>query len=132
MLHGMMSAARLEMQFGQDLIMNRMARLNTRNENGPRDGAFQELDRMITLMREVTEELRSGFNEATQLLSETADEVIHDTVKKTGAAAQAATDRAAETAHESLQSSGKFTRKISEPAGEGAANTEKEAHRRSV
>src|ERR1700734_295476 len=53
MLHGMMSAARLEMQFGQDLIMNRMARLNTRNENGPRDGAFQELDRMITLMREV-------------------------------------------------------------------------------
>src|ERR1700756_208552 len=26
MLHGMMSAARLEMQFGQDLIMNRMGR----------------------------------------------------------------------------------------------------------
>jgi hypothetical protein len=42
MLDGMMSA--LEMQFGQDLIMNRIAR-----------------DRMITMIREVTEELRSGF-----------------------------------------------------------------------
>ncbi len=133
MLHGMMSAARLEMQFGQDLIMNRMARFNARGENGPRaDGAFQELDRMITLMREVTEELRSGFNEATQLLTETADEAFKETVKSAGAAAHAATDKAAETAHESLQSSGKFSKKIVEAAGENAANAEKEAHRRSV
>jgi hypothetical protein len=129
MLHGMMSAARLEMQFGQDLIMNRMARFNARGENGQHgDGAFQELDRMITMMREVTEELRSGFNEATQLLTENAEEVI----QKTGTAAQAATDKAAETAHESLQSSGKFTKKVVEAAGDNAANAEKEPHRRSV
>ncbi len=52
MLHGMMSAARLEMQFGQDLLMSRMARLNTRSENGGHnEGAFQEFDRMITMMR---------------------------------------------------------------------------------
>jgi hypothetical protein len=123
-LHGMMTAARLEMQFGQDLLMNRMARLNARGEDGGhRDGAFQEFDRMVTLMREVTEELRSGFNEATQLLTETAEEAIH----KTGAAAQATTDKAAEAAHESLQNSGKFTKKVVEDTG-----TEKEAHRRSV
>ena len=127
MLHGMMSAARLEMQFGQDLITSRMARLNARGENeGHNDGAFQEFDRMITMMREVTEELRSGFNEATQLLTETADEVI----QKTGAAAQATTDKVAESAHESLQSTGKFTKKVVESAGD--ASVEKEAHRRSV
>jgi hypothetical protein len=131
MLHGMMSAARLEMQFGQDLLMNRMARFNTRGDNGVRgEGAFQEFDRMITMMREVTEELRSGFNEATHLLTETADEVIQETVQKTGAAAQAATDKAAETVHESLQSSGKFTKKVAESAD--AANAEKEERRRSV
>jgi hypothetical protein len=129
MLHGMMSAARLEMQFGQDLIMNRMAHFNARSDNGRGEGAFQELDRMITMMREVTEELRSGFNEATQLLTETADEVIRDTTKKAGAAAQAATDKVAETAQESLQSSGKFTKKIVEPASEAA---EEEERRRSV
>lgn len=134
MLYGMMSAARLEMQFGQDLIMNRMARFNTRSDNGSRggDGAFQELDRMITMMREVTEELRSGFNEATQLLTENAEEVLQDTVKGASAAAHAATEKAAETAHESLQSSGKFSKKVVEAAGENVANAEKEAHRRSV
>jgi ElaB/YqjD/DUF883 family membrane-anchored ribosome-binding protein len=131
MLHGMMSAARLEMQFGQDLIMNRMARFGSRPENGARaDGAFQELDRMITMMREVTEELRSGFNEATQLLTDTAEEALRDTTKK----AQAATEKAVEAAHESLQSSGKFTKKIVESAADtansGADKTEKEAARR--
>ena len=110
MLHGMMSAARLEMQFGQDLIMNRMARFSSRPETGARaDGAFQELDRMITLMREVTEELRSGFNEATQLLTETAEESIRDTTKKP---CRRSTEKATEAAHESLQSSGKFTKKV--------------------
>jgi hypothetical protein len=130
MLHGMMSAARLEMQFGQDLIMNRMVRFNSRDEGGRADGAFQELDRLITMIREVTEELRSGFNDATQLLTETADEVIQDTTKAAGTAAQAATDRAAEATHESLQSSGKFTKKAAESAAE-TANAEKEERRRS-
>src|ERR1700722_12234850 len=113
-LHGMMSAARLEMQFGQDLLMNRVARLNARGEEGAhRDGAFQEFDRMVTMMREVTEELRTGFNEATQLLTDAADE----TIQKTGAAVQATTNKAAEAAHESLQNSGKFTKKVVEDAG---------------
>ncbi len=73
MLHGMMSVARLEMQFGQEL-MNHMLRFNTRSENGATraGGAFQEFDRMITMMREVSEELRTGFSEATQLLTEEA------------------------------------------------------------
>ena len=136
MLHGMMSAARLEMQFGQDLLMNRMARFGSRTENGGRaDGAFQEFDRMITMMREVTEELRSGFNEATQLLTEAAEESIRDTTKK----AQTATEKATEAAHETLQSSGKFTKKIVESANETATNnaekaerTEKEAARRPI
>ncbi len=73
MLHGIMSATRLEMQFCQDLIINRMARFNARSENSTRgDGAFQEFDRMITMMREVSEELHAGFSEATHLLTEEA------------------------------------------------------------
>jgi gas vesicle protein len=130
MLHGMMSAARLEMQFGQDLLMNRMARFTPRSENGARtDGAFQEFDRMIAMMREVTEELRSGFSEATQLLTETADEAFRDTTKKAGQAAQALTDRGAEAVHESLQASGKFTKKMAESGAEAtreAGNAAKE------
>jgi ElaB/YqjD/DUF883 family membrane-anchored ribosome-binding protein len=109
MLDGMMSATRLEMQFGQDLIMNRMAR-----------------DRMITMIREVTDELSSGFKEATQLLTETADEVIQDTAK----AVKATTDRAAEATQEGLQSSGRFTKKEAESAKE-TRDTAKEERRRS-
>jgi hypothetical protein len=132
MLHGMMSAARLEMQFGQDLIMNRMVRFNARSDDkGRADGAFQELDRLITMIREVTEELRSGFNDATQLLTETADEAIHDTTKAAGTAARAATDSAAEATHESLQTSGKFTKKVAESAEDTADDAEKEERRRS-
>jgi hypothetical protein len=132
MLHGMMSAARLEMQFGQDLLMSRMARLNARSEDGGHsDGAFQEFDRMITMMREVTEELRSGFNEATQMLTETADEATQKTgeaIQKTGAAIQSAANRSAEAAQESLQNSGKFTKKVVESSDD----SEQEAQRRSV
>jgi hypothetical protein len=131
MLYGMMSAARLEMQFGQDLIMNRMAHFNARkDEEGRSEGAFQELDRLITMIREVTEELRSGFNEATQLLTETADEVIQDTTTKLGTATRAATDGVADATHETLQSSGKAAKKVSESAAE-TANAEKEERRRS-
>ena len=127
MLHGMMSAARLEMQFGQDLLTNRMARFNSRHENGARaDGAFQEFDRMITMMREVTEELRNGFTEATQLLTETAEESLRDAQK----AVQTVADKSAEAAHDSLQSSGKFTKMIVEATEN--AGTEKEAARRHV
>jgi ElaB/YqjD/DUF883 family membrane-anchored ribosome-binding protein len=128
MLHGMMSAARLEIQFGQDLLKNRMARFTPRSENRARtDGGFQEFDRMISMMREVTEELRSGFSEATQLLTDTADEALRETTKKAGQTAQALADRGAEAVHESLQTSEKFTKKIVEPAAEAARDTTEEA-----
>jgi len=131
MLHGMMSAARLEMQFGQDLLMNRMARFNASGDNGGRnEGAFQEIDRMITMMREVTEELRTGFSEATQLLTDTAEEVAQNTARKAGAAAQAAADNVADATHESLQNSGKFANKVVESTAE-ADEAEKEERRRS-
>ena len=127
MLHGMMSAARLEIQFGQDLLKNRMARFTPRSENRARtDGGFQEFDRMISMMRKVTEELRSGFSEATQLLTDTADEALRETTKKAGQTAQALADRGAEAVHESLQTSEKFTKKIVEPAAEAARDTTEE------
>jgi hypothetical protein len=130
MLHGMMSAARLEMQFGQDLIMNRMARFNTRSENAPRgDGAFQELDRMITMMREVTEELRTGFSEATQLLTEDADESVQDSVKKASAATQSLADRTTDAAYESVQSGAKLAKRMTDTAEDGASNAAKAAER---
>ena len=95
MLHGMMSATRLEMQFGQDL-MNRMARFNTRSENGATrsDGAFQEFDRVITLMREVSEELRTGFSEATLLLTE---EAAPESVQASARLAKKTTETAEDT-----------------------------------
>ena len=117
MLHGMMSVARLEMQFGQEL-MNHMLRFNTRSENGATraGGAFQEFDRMITMMREVSEELRTGFSEATQLLTE-------------------------EAAPESVQAGARLAKKITETAedttstaakaSERTINAEKDAARKS-
>jgi hypothetical protein len=118
MLHGMMSVARLEMQFGQDL-MNRMARFNTRSENGATgsDGAFQEFDRMITMMREVSEELRTGFSEATQLLTE---EAAPERVQAGARLAKKMTETAEDTASTAAK------------ANESTVNAEKDAAQKSA
>ncbi|HQT47522.1 MAG TPA: hypothetical protein PLY97_09895 [Acidocella sp.] len=70
MLHGMMRAAQLEMQFGQEFFAGRMALLGNAGSHETPDRATQELERMMAMLREVNEELRSGFVEATQLLTE--------------------------------------------------------------
>ncbi len=70
MLHGMMSAARLELQFGQDFLSHRLETLQAGSASGRTEQAMKEIDRVTTLLREVNEELRTGFSEATKLLTE--------------------------------------------------------------
>lgn len=127
MLYGMMSAARLEMQFGQDLILNRIARYNSRSENGATrgDGAFQEFERMITMVREVTEELRTGFSEATKLMTEDADELVQEAVKR--GPAQGVADKTAEVAQETGQIGARLAKKMNETADDTASTAAKAA-----
>jgi hypothetical protein len=70
MLHGMMNAARLELQFGQDFLSHRLDTLQAGSASGRTEQAMKEIDRVTTLLRDVNEELRSGFSEATKLLTE--------------------------------------------------------------
>jgi hypothetical protein len=90
MLHGMMRAAQLEMQFGQEFFAGRMALLGNAGSHETPDRATQELERMMAMLREVNEELRSGFVEATQLLTE--DSPLQEAAARTAAAAQTMAD----------------------------------------
>lgn len=83
MLHGMMRAAKLEMQFGQELMSNRMTLLQpTSSAQAATERAVQSIERMMEMMRAVTEELRSGFAEATKLMTEGASAEIQEAAGK--------------------------------------------------
>ncbi len=82
MLQGVASVARLEMQFGRELMENRLAMLKWGGANGEQrtTGPAQEIEKLTFLMREVTEELRSGFAEASQMLREGASQQLQETI----------------------------------------------------
>ncbi|HQT46221.1 MAG: hypothetical protein B7X08_06785 [Acidocella sp. 20-63-7] len=71
-LHGMLNAARLEIQFGQDLMINRMTQLQMGAGKAQPSAPLgtQEVERLLTMVREVSEELSNSFSEATRLLAE--------------------------------------------------------------
>lgn len=86
-MEGMVAAARLEMRYGQELMANRLGMMKWEMpEPGHSSSrATDEVDKFISVVREVTEELRTSFTEATKLLngSETAAEA-----RKAGGAAR--------------------------------------------
>lgn len=71
-LHGILNVARLEIQFSQDLMINRMTQLQMTGGKAQPSATLgaQEIERLFTMVREVSEELSASFSEATRLLAE--------------------------------------------------------------
>jgi len=81
-MHGMMSAIKLEIELGQHLVEHR---LNTFRQASQADKPaaagqtmldryLQEMERMTATMREVSEEMRKSFGEATKIIFDRQDE----------------------------------------------------------
>jgi cell division septum initiation protein DivIVA len=69
---GVVAAARVEMRYSQELMASRLGLFKWDADDLPNAGdrAAEELEKFVSVVREMTEELRSGFTEATRLLSE--------------------------------------------------------------
>jgi hypothetical protein len=87
-MHGMMSAIKLEIEFGQQLVEHR---INTFKEASQADKPaaagqtmvdryLQEMERLTTTMREVSEEMRKSFGEATKIIFDRQEQNIHEAV----------------------------------------------------
>jgi hypothetical protein len=135
MLHGMMSAARLELQFGQDFLSHRLETLQAGSASVRTDQAMKEIDRVTTLLREVNEELRTGFAEATKLLTEgtpmeeagqhvteavdrasrRTEELVDDGLHKGAEAAKQAADETVATIQKARKASASIANEASRP-----------------
>jgi hypothetical protein len=72
LLHGVASAAKLEMRFGQELMESRLALLKWAETDSQTNAArtAQEVEKLMVMMHGVTKELRTGFADAAKLLAE--------------------------------------------------------------
>jgi hypothetical protein len=77
-IQGIMSAAKLQIEVGQDVLRHRVDRLqNTKPDTAPHtiiQHQTQDFQRMIGAMREVSEEWRTTFADAAKLLFEGSEE----------------------------------------------------------
>jgi hypothetical protein len=72
LMSGMMKVTRLEIEYGQEFFSSHMGMLKWDDAN-PQQGAdrtAQDMQRLFTVTRAVSEELRRGFAEATRLLTD--------------------------------------------------------------
>lgn len=71
LLQGVAAAAALEWRYGQDFAARRLAFLKWDSEvPAPSQRTLEEVEKFITLSREVAEELRGSITEAAKLLSD--------------------------------------------------------------
>jgi hypothetical protein len=80
-IQGIMSAAKLQIEVGQDVLRHRVDRLqNTKPDTAPHsiiEHQTQDFQRIIGALREVSEEWRTTFAEASKLLFEGTDEDLN-------------------------------------------------------
>ena len=79
LMQGFMSAAKMEMQFGQEMLQQRFAAMQefwAEPAAGklPKAPDTAEIERLMTMMRAVSEEMHQSFNAAGRLLLEAATE----------------------------------------------------------
>jgi|GEM_PF-3920367 methyl-accepting chemotaxis protein len=96
LMQGVAAAVRAEMRYGQELMASRFNFLKWDSSELPHagNGASQEMEKFAAVIREVTEELRNGFTEATKLLSEGASEDVREAAQKVTNLAEAASHKA--------------------------------------
>jgi hypothetical protein len=86
MMHGMMSALKLEFQLGQELLEHRMNTMRAATQAGQPaeagqtvfDRHVQEMERLVATMREVSEEMRASFGDATKMMFHDMDQQTKD------------------------------------------------------
>jgi hypothetical protein len=100
---GMMAAARAELRFGQEFMASRLSMLHwdTTEPGHVSEQAQRDIENLVGVMREVAEEIRTGFAEAAEMMrGEIQAAVREEAVKasevasKMAYAAQAAADDA--------------------------------------
>lgn len=88
MMRGMMSALKLEFQLGQELLEHRMNTMRAASQTDKPieagqtifDRHVQEMERLVATMREVSEEMRSSFGDATKMMFHDIDQQTKDLV----------------------------------------------------
>jgi hypothetical protein len=87
-MHGMMSAVKLEIELGQHLVEHRINAFRQASQaDKPAaagqtvvDSFMQEMERLTATMREVSEEMRRSFGEATKIIFDHQEQNLHDAV----------------------------------------------------
>jgi hypothetical protein len=122
MLQGVTSAAKLEMRFGQELMESRLALLKW-TEQDPQsrsDHAIQEVEKILSLVRGVTEELRVSFTEATKLLADATQEAVEHSKEAAQDFTQAGVDAVRQTTARTQRNLAKAGELVKESAAKTA------------
>lgn len=119
MLSSMMSAAKLEMQFGQTLMQNRLSLLQHTGQDTP-PSPMTEIEKMLNMMREVSEELRNGFREALAALTDGAGAEAQDALNSSTEAVEIAVEQTAKMARHATKTGAQLAEKGAEAVEEAA------------
>jgi uncharacterized protein YukE len=110
-MHGFITAAKLEIELGKDLMARRMEVFKTVTESGKAEHVLQsqyqrsvqEMEHIMETMRAVSTEMRDGFSEAAKLLFENAPAEAKQFLYKTEEAMTQQADLAADKAKEGFE-----------------------------
>jgi len=88
-MHGMMSALKLEIELGQQLVEHRINTFKEATQSGKPttagqtfiDASLQEMDRLTVTIREVSAEMRRSLGDATKIIFNHQDENLHAAVE---------------------------------------------------
>ncbi len=100
-MQGIAKAAKLELKYGQDLVGSRLSllELNATNTDARTGMAMREVEILMTMMRDVTEELNHSFADAAKLLTEG----MEDTMRESEDALEEGFKKARDMARESTE-----------------------------
>jgi hypothetical protein len=95
LMHGIMSAAKLQIELGQEVLQHRLDRMQAGAPESAGHSMIEqqtkEMERLMAAMREISEEMRISFAEAAKLLFEDIEEdakALRDSSAATVAQAQ--------------------------------------------
>lgn len=126
LMNGIMSTAKLQMELGQEVLQHRLDRMNTVAQTpAPEAGhsmieqQTREIERLMTVMREMAEEMRTSFADAAKLLFED--------VEDDAAALRNSAEATTRQAQDIVTAAAKKTLRRTEAVIEKSADTQAEA-----
>lgn len=124
---GMLAAARAELRFGQEFLTSRLGllRWDAAEPGHMSEQAQRDLENLVSVMREVSEEIRSGFSEAAEMLRGEPGAAAEE---ETGTAGDVAARQEPEvSAKEAAEKAGERTAKMAEEAADRVEEAPREA-----